>query len=116
MRHLDREKSKTWGKAIRPIVIKRRYSSRKGSLSCLGPDEVRPQVHFIGSTQVCRAAFERSFLSSAHVVGCALLSLMLRLDKGAMVSFLDDRARCWEFKFILKDMPFLKELNEKWLE
>jgi hypothetical protein len=32
--------------------------------------------------------------------------LMLGIDKRVMCSFLDDRGRCWEFKFIPKDMPF----------
>jgi hypothetical protein len=31
---------------------------------------------------------------------------MLGIDKRVMCSFLDDRGRCWEFKFIPKDMPF----------
>jgi hypothetical protein len=31
---------------------------------------------------------------------------MLGYDKRGMCSFLDDRGRCWEFKFIPKDMPF----------
>jgi hypothetical protein len=33
-------------------------------------------------------------------------SLMLGLDKRPMCAFLDDRGRCWEFKFIPKDMPY----------
>lgn len=32
--------------------------------------------------------------------------LMLGFDKRDNVSFLDDRGRCWEFKFIPKDMPY----------
>ncbi|KAF3051114.1 hypothetical protein E8E11_006285 [Didymella keratinophila] len=32
--------------------------------------------------------------------------LMLGLDKRPMCSFLDDRGRCWEWKFIPKDMPY----------
>jgi hypothetical protein len=32
--------------------------------------------------------------------------LMLGYERRAMCSFLDDRGRCWEFKFIPKDMPF----------
>jgi hypothetical protein len=32
--------------------------------------------------------------------------LMLGFDKRSMCTFLDDRGRCWEFKFIPKDMPF----------
>lgn len=32
--------------------------------------------------------------------------LMLGYDKRAVVSFLDDRERLWEFKFIPKDMPY----------
>ncbi|KAH7339212.1 hypothetical protein BKA66DRAFT_581855, partial [Pyrenochaeta sp. MPI-SDFR-AT-0127] len=32
--------------------------------------------------------------------------LMLGYDKRSMCAFLDDRGRCWEFKFIPKDMPF----------
>jgi hypothetical protein len=32
--------------------------------------------------------------------------LMLGYDKRGMCSFLDDRGRCWEWKFIPKDMPF----------
>jgi hypothetical protein len=32
--------------------------------------------------------------------------LMLGYEKRVMCSFLDDRGRCWEFKFIPKDMPF----------
>ncbi|KAF2995552.1 hypothetical protein E8E13_003449 [Curvularia kusanoi] len=32
--------------------------------------------------------------------------LMLGYDKREMCSFLDDRGRCWEFKFIPKDMPY----------
>lgn len=32
--------------------------------------------------------------------------LMLGVDKRKLVSFLDDRERNWEFKFIPKDMPF----------
>lgn len=32
--------------------------------------------------------------------------LMLGMDKRPMVAFLDDRGRCWEFKFIPKDMPY----------
>jgi hypothetical protein len=32
--------------------------------------------------------------------------LMLGLDKRPMCAFLDDRGRCWEFKFIPKDMPY----------
>lgn len=32
--------------------------------------------------------------------------LMLGIDKRPMCSFLDDRGRAWEFKFIPKDMPY----------
>lgn len=32
--------------------------------------------------------------------------LMLGIDKRPMCSFLDDRGRCWEWKFITKDMPY----------
>lgn len=32
--------------------------------------------------------------------------LMLGIDKRSMCSFLDDRGRCWEWKFIPKDMPY----------
>jgi len=32
--------------------------------------------------------------------------LMLGMDRRATVSFLDDRGRAWEFKFIPKDMPY----------
>ncbi|KAF2126227.1 hypothetical protein P153DRAFT_378428 [Dothidotthia symphoricarpi CBS 119687] len=32
--------------------------------------------------------------------------LMLGIDKRPMCAFLDDRGRCWEFKFIPKDMPY----------
>ncbi|KAL1655727.1 hypothetical protein SLS61_001751 [Didymella pomorum] len=32
--------------------------------------------------------------------------LMLGIDKRLMCSFLDDRGRCWEWKFIPKDMPY----------
>lgn len=32
--------------------------------------------------------------------------LMLGMDKRPMCSFLDDRGRCWEWKFIPKDMPY----------
>jgi hypothetical protein len=32
--------------------------------------------------------------------------LMLGIDKRPMCSFLDDRGRCWEWKFIPKDMPY----------
>ena len=32
--------------------------------------------------------------------------LMLGMDKRSMCSFLDDRGRCWEWKFIPKDMPY----------
>lgn len=32
--------------------------------------------------------------------------LMLGMEKRAMCAFLDDRGRCWEFKFIPKDMPY----------
>src|SRR5690242_9582241 len=32
--------------------------------------------------------------------------LMLGVDNRAMCSFLDDRGRCWEWKFIPKDMPY----------
>lgn len=32
--------------------------------------------------------------------------LMLGLDKRGMCSFFDDRGRCWEWKFIPKDMPY----------
>ncbi len=32
--------------------------------------------------------------------------LMLGYDKRDMCSFLDDRGRCWEWKFIPKDMPY----------
>jgi hypothetical protein len=32
--------------------------------------------------------------------------LVLGINKRTMVSFLDDRGRLWEFKFIPKDMPY----------
>lgn len=32
--------------------------------------------------------------------------LMLGIDKRPMCSFLDDRGRCWDWKFIPKDMPY----------
>ncbi|KAH7067817.1 hypothetical protein FB567DRAFT_256347 [Paraphoma chrysanthemicola] len=32
--------------------------------------------------------------------------LMLGMEKRPMCAFLDDRGRCWEFKFIPKDMPY----------
>ncbi|XPS80532.1 hypothetical protein M3J09_012484 [Ascochyta lentis] len=32
--------------------------------------------------------------------------LMLGMDRRPMCSFLDDRGRCWEWKFIPKDMPY----------
>lgn len=32
--------------------------------------------------------------------------LMLGIDRRSTVSFLDDRNRAWEFKFVPKDMPY----------
>lgn len=32
--------------------------------------------------------------------------LMLGYDKRSLCTFLDDRGRCWEFKFVPKDMPY----------
>jgi hypothetical protein len=38
---------------------------------------------------------------------------MLGIDKRVMCSFLDDRGRCWEFKFIPKDLILVMGTDER---
>jgi hypothetical protein len=61
---------------------------------------IRKTQHFIASHASAKFAVLRLW-SAPH-----FYPLMLGIDKRPMVTFLDDRARLWEFKFIPKDMPF----------
>jgi len=78
----------------------------------------RPAPHLTDPTPLDRDFVikrVKSFTQSNSAAKFAVLRLwsaphfypiILGLDKRQMCTFLDDRGRCWEFKFVPKDMPY----------
>ncbi|KAF2023459.1 hypothetical protein EK21DRAFT_105292 [Setomelanomma holmii] len=61
---------------------------------------IRKVKSFQGNNPAAKFAVLRLW-SASH-----FYPLMLGMDKRPMCAFLDERGRCWEFKFIPKDMPY----------